>query len=90
MKKDRTNKSPRRPGAEWRLVADTRDGSEAINLSGDGTTEVDEVIVDDWLHVERMNPNRYWVRLGRRIFDVTVSRTTKLPSVVRLVREPDL
>ncbi len=30
----------------------------------------DEIVVGDWLHVEAMDTNAAWVRLGDRVFDV--------------------
>jgi len=66
------------PGAEWRVLAFNR--GEKVELQNQGI--FDEVVVDDWLHVEQMDVDCYWVRLGERVFWVRVSCDRKAPSTV--------
>ena len=56
------------PGRRWRILAH-REG-ETVELENQG--KFDELVLDDWLHVEQMDDNVWWLRVGDvRIF-VTV------------------
>jgi len=41
-------------GKRWRVQSDDRG-------------EFDEIVVGDWLHVERLDTNHYYVRIGERV-----------------------
>ena len=58
-----------RPGSRWRLLA--RDGERNITAQNDGL--FDELVVDDWLHLEQMDDNTWWMRLGDARIDIKVS-----------------
>lgn len=47
----------------WRIGADG-----GVALAGKGG--FDEVVVGEWLHVERMSNTHFWLRIGERAFDV--------------------
>lgn len=49
----------------WRVQGST---GELKRLTDKG--EFDEIVVGDWLHVEAMDADSVWVRLGNRVFDV--------------------
>ena len=49
-----------RSGWEWRVLTRGRAGRE-ITASGDW---FDELVVDQWLHVENLEPDLYWLRVG--------------------------
>ncbi len=34
--------------------------------------EFDELIIDDWIHLERMDKDKFWMRLGQVEFDITI------------------
>jgi len=53
----------------WRVLA-YREGKE-VAVADQGTR--DEIVVDDWLHVERMDVNVWWLRIGDARLFVTVS-----------------
>ena len=59
------------PGTRWRILAHRED--EKIELENQGT--FDELVVDDWLHVEQMDDNVWWLRVGDVRVRVTVSDT---------------
>jgi hypothetical protein len=59
------------PGRRWRILA-RREG-EKIELENQGA--FDELVVDDWLHVEQMDDNVWWLRVGDVRLFVTVSET---------------
>jgi hypothetical protein len=47
-------------GTKWRLLAH-RDG---VNVEIEDQGAFDELVVDDWLHVEQMDPSVWWLRVG--------------------------
>jgi hypothetical protein len=57
------------PGKRWRFLAH-RDGAK-IELENEGV--FDELVVDDWLHVEKMDNNAWWLRVGDARIFVTIS-----------------
>jgi hypothetical protein len=84
------------PGKRWRILAH-REG-EKIELQNRGV--FDELVVDDWLHVEQTDTNVWWLRVGDIRLFVTVFDTepptvdvergfyASIKGVVR-VRNPD-
>lgn len=56
------------PGSRWRLHSYAEDGDFEIEDRG----KFDELVVDHWLHVERMDERVWVVRVGERGFLVTV------------------
>lgn len=65
----------RNPGREWRLGSWTPKGEP-----GAGVTFVyrknegvfDELVVDDWFHLENMHRNAWWMRVGEKEFWIAV------------------
>lgn len=60
-------------GACWRVLA--RRGSEAVELENEGV--LDEVVIDDWLHLEQMDTRQWWMRLGDARIVITIGPTGK-------------
>jgi hypothetical protein len=58
----------RLPGSEWRLLAHERE--ERIEAENRGI--LDELVVDDWLHLEQMDVAQWCMRLGDARIIVTV------------------
>jgi hypothetical protein len=56
------------PGARWRFLAHQEQGS--LELENQGV--FDELVVDDWLHIEQMDETVWWMRLGDARIMVTV------------------
>lgn len=89
-------KNKREPGSEWRLscfhvsstgtkfrrITTSHPGPERARGAESVLTEFkfDEITVDDWLHIERMGEDTFWVRIGQQEFDVRVSLNKKVPS----------
>jgi hypothetical protein len=63
-----TNESGRR----WRILA-YREGGEKIELENEGA--FDELVLDDWFHIEQKDTNLWWLRIGDARLFVTVSNT---------------
>lgn len=54
-----------KPGSAWRFLSHRADSS--LELQNDGV--FDELVVDDWLHVEQMDHAQWWLRIGdARVF----------------------
>jgi hypothetical protein len=51
----------KRQGLSWRLSYDDADGTR-INVEDGG--DLDEVVIDQWCHIERMDRRAWWLRIG--------------------------
>jgi hypothetical protein len=72
----------RRQGLKWRVSYDAKDSSHTrINVQDSG--DFDELVLDEWLHLERMNAREWWMRLGDVYVWVTVGRDGKAKVNVR-------
>jgi hypothetical protein len=73
------------PGRSWRIRAHTLDGMEDLHIrSKDHPTReamkgyetpkramvFDELVIDDWFHLEQMTRSDYWMRVGN--YDLNV------------------
>jgi hypothetical protein len=65
------SKTTNEPGRRWRFLAHHE--GEEVQLENQGM--FDELVVDDWLHVEQMDNNVWWLRLGDARLLVTISDT---------------
>lgn len=63
-----TDKEKRLPGAQWRVLA--RDGNKRIELRNEGV--FDELVVDDWMHMEQLAERSWWIRLADARLQVEV------------------
>lgn len=55
----------KKPGYSWRFNAPSnREKSAFKDVEGDGKSFFDELVVDDWLHIEHMRDNYWWIRIG--------------------------
>jgi hypothetical protein len=61
-----TTSSP--PGARWRVLA--KDGGREIELENQGI--FDELVIDDWLHLEQMDDNSWRARIGDASIQVVI------------------
>lgn len=65
----------RTPGSTWRLRAEARSG-ESIDVGDAGV--FDELVVDDWFHIEQMDARVWWFCVGNgddvRHFFVNIDR----------------
>jgi hypothetical protein len=57
-------------GKKWRLLAHQVDTT--VEVENEGT--FDELVVDDWLHVEQMDETVWWLRVGDARLLVTLDR----------------
>lgn len=48
------------PGSTWRIGAQR--GDERFEVENEGV--LDEVVIDRWLHLEQMDENEWWMRVG--------------------------
>lgn len=61
----RTRKARKLPGSEWRVCSSGPRGHREYHFEAENKGIFDEVVVGDWLHVERMDANRWWFRIGQ-------------------------
>lgn len=52
----------------WRVEA-------GPDVSHEGKGGFDEIVVGDWLHIERMDRRVYWMRLGQREADIEIDHS---------------
>lgn len=49
-----------RSGVHWRLLAVEETGPVQLENRG----SLDELVLEEWLHLEQMDDHRWWMRLG--------------------------
>jgi hypothetical protein len=92
----------RKPGASWRIRAvgrtrtldigsSKREVAHVIDIKGAKSlvsekTVLDEVCIDDWLHLEQMDDRYWWMRVGEYVLWITIPK--KGPPQVTVRREP--
>lgn len=80
----KTKRKP--PGIDWRVSAtDASMVPKGWRMSADELKTgrlifescghvFDELKVDDWIHIERMNDHQWWMRLGEAQFDIIIEQ----------------
>jgi hypothetical protein len=58
-------------GLKWRLLAHLENRYFEVENQG----SFDELVVDGWLHIEQMDANVWWMRVGDASINVTYPRT---------------
>jgi len=55
-----------RPGYTWRTLVQTDSGT-SVHVQADGTEGVvfDELVIDQWFHLEQMDEHYWWLGIGR-------------------------
>ena len=66
-------------GRTWRLVAHETGGD--FEVADRGT--FDELVVDQWFHIERMDANTFWLRVGDARLTVTLDGDAAVVDVIR-------
>jgi hypothetical protein len=46
------------------------------------SAEIDEIVIGDWLHIERLNTRAVWVRLGEQRFTVYIPAKKTDPIII--------
>lgn len=69
-------RTARRAGGRWRFLAHRIVGRESIEFQATDfdPNEFDELVVGQWLHVEQMDTNRWWMNIGGVTVWVTADR----------------
>lgn len=69
----------RHPGRRWRVSTEPTFFGEPIPRARpdcfENQGDFDELVVDHWIHLERMDTHTWWMRLGQREFDIEIERT---------------
>lgn len=50
------------PGAKWRILSKDSNGHTAHEMKNVGI--LDELVIDNWFHIEQMDDNTWWMRIG--------------------------
>ena len=66
------------PGQSWRLRA--VEASEVFEAENRGI--FDELVVDQWLHIEQMEADTWWMRVGDSSITVKVDANGKVSVVI--------
>lgn len=87
----------RKPGSRWRILAkgpkdrrvDIRSSRPArLDPSRDVSVMAgavfDEVVIDDWLHIEQMDTRQWYARVGDNVIYVTLPRDPKKPPQITI------
>jgi hypothetical protein len=61
-------------GSRWRILAQAVRGRKQVEACGDGTTVFDELVVDDWFHLEQMRAREWWLAIGDARLWITIRR----------------
>lgn len=79
----------RKPGASWRVLAWANRGRTERSMKNEGV--FDELVLDDWLHLEQMD-TRHWFLLlpGERRISIRIPRDPKKPVEVMQYDGPPL
>lgn len=51
------------PGRRWRAQWDEEHGQASVGNRG----VFDELVIDDWFHLEQMDKRRWWMRIGGNV-----------------------
>ena len=80
--KTKTKKPYRpKPGSDWRIQAAGAKHGDALNVSvAAGALKVqsygifDELVIDQWLHLEQMGPRSWWMRVGDARLSIRIDK----------------
>jgi hypothetical protein len=80
-----------KPGYKWRILAKNslfkkENSIKALQSEVSFSNFVfpsyfDELVIDDWLHLEMMDENSYWMRIGNYRIDIKFDRDIKDPII---------
>ena len=49
-------------GKQFRILIKDQEGKDEMKIENSGV--LDEVVLEDWFHLELMDKNSYWLRVG--------------------------
>lgn len=60
-------------GTRWRILSSS--GSDAVEIENKGV--FDELVLDDWFHIEHMEERQWWLRVGDARLWVSIDEAGK-------------
>lgn len=70
----------KRPGRKWRVLAQDSTG---VRHELQDVAEFDELCVDHWIHLERMDHRDWWMQLGSLYVWITVRANGNVDVAIR-------
>jgi hypothetical protein len=64
-------------GSEFRMLANGQRGKDLSVREAGGKYLFDELVVDKWFHIERMDHNAWWMRVGEIDMWIQIDRKTQ-------------
>lgn len=85
-------RKPRPVGLDWRLQAGDRYDNDHVLISNSAGPEFDELVIDNWFHLERMGGKQqaYFLRIGDAEINVCFDRSGKPTVRINDVTAADL
>ena len=71
------------------VITSHKDDSHVRDDIGVPNTEVDEIFIDRWAHIEAMSKNCYWMNIGGLDITVTVGKDGRAKKVTYRVEAED-
>jgi hypothetical protein len=63
-----------KPGSRWRIKAGGAFTEPLIEMKADTGPVFDELVIDDWFHIEQMDADVWWFRIGEHAGTISVRR----------------
>jgi hypothetical protein len=64
-------------GPQYRVEIGSKDCHQALIVAIEPETIFDELVVDQWFHMEQMDKNTWWMRLGEKNVMVCIDKNGK-------------
>ena len=64
----------KKPGMHWRTLAWNEKTGQKVeqDFKPKDNVQFDELVIDDWLHIEQMDTHNYWMSIGDAAVNVTI------------------
>lgn len=62
-------------GSHWRILAWKNKGKEKVEMRNEGI--FDELVIDDWFHIEQMDNAAWWMRIGNVMVNIQLRKDGK-------------
>lgn len=70
------------PGYQWRTLAHHDNGTEIAASSGTDPVCFDELVIDDWFHLEQMDDRDWHLIIGHRHFHIHIHDNSQTATLI--------